>query len=175
MATVAGSAHDLRGFSARQRGQLQPLQTRGHSHSGWGRHENHGTVHRRQSKSHSYAQGFLRPRRGSYPLYARRGPGKDSQLERREDYRTGRPALYRSAHRAAPRSANRLCPLNRRRPAVDTRPAPEELVLTDWRRSTSKPGQCTQNPLSRVNALRKNPPLQEIEAWHVAAATEWSR
>src|ERR1700691_1973363 len=136
MATVAGCAHDRRGFSARQRGQLQPLQTRGHSDSGWGRHENPGTVHRRQSKSHNYAQGFLRPRRGSYPLYARRGLGKDSQLERREDYRTGRPALYRSAYRAAPWSANRLCPLNRRRPAVDTRPAPKELVLTDWRRST---------------------------------------
>src|ERR1700683_3902354 len=132
MATVARCAHDRRGFSARQRGQLQPLQTRGHSDSGWGRHEDPGTVNRRESKSHSYAQGFLRPRRGGYPLYARRGLGKDSQLERREDYRTRRPVLYRSAYRAAPWSANRLCPLDRRRPAVDTRPATEELVLTDW-------------------------------------------
>ena len=84
-------------------------------------------VHHRQSKNYRHAQSFLRTCQGSYPRHARLGSGKDSGLERREDYRTRRPALHRSAHRAAPRAADRLRPVDRRRPAMDNRSAPEQL------------------------------------------------
>jgi len=91
-------------------------------------------------------EGFLRPRQGSHPCHARLGPGENSRLERREDYRTRRPSLHRAAYRAAPRSADRLCSLGRRRPAVDTRPAPEELVLKRLATVNRCKQAITQNP-----------------------------